>query len=344
MKRTIILVTIAVIFSVSLWSCSRTLPSVITLNGETMGTTYSVKYLNIDDAATQLSPAQMQAKIDNKLVEINQLMSTYIPGSELSLLNKAKGNIAFPISPATEYVIEEALRIHKISGGSLDVTVGPLVNLWGFGPSLRANKIPTDDQLASTMAYVGVDKFILSNGELTKSHPKVYIDLSTIAKGYGVDEISALLYFEGVTNYLVEIGGEMRASGSKSNNDKWLIAIEKPLSGERAVQRIVSIGDNAIASSGDYRNYFEENGIRYSHLIDPSTGHPIQHNLVAVTVVAPKSIEADGLATALMIMGSEKSKVLAENEGIAALFITQEGDDFIEYQSTEFIRQVQVME
>ncbi|MFT6267735.1 MAG: thiamine biosynthesis lipoprotein [Alphaproteobacteria bacterium] len=316
----------------------------VTLQGKTMGTTYSVKYVNAGGAASKLSPTKMQAKIDDLLVEINQLMSTYMPDSELSLLNKAQANVAFPISPATEYVIQEALKLNNKSQGMLDITVGPLVNLWGFGPTLRANKIPTEAQLAAIMDYIGVDKFTLSNGELIKSHPKVYIDLSTIAKGYAVDEVAALLLTEGLTNYLVEIGGEMRVAGTKLNNEQWLIAIEKPLSSERAIQRIVSIGDNAMATSGDYRNYFEEDGIRYSHLINPTTGYPIQHNLVAVTVVAPKSIEADGLATALMVMGSEQSKLLAENEGIAAFFITKEGDEYVEYQSTEFTRQVQIIE
>jgi thiamine biosynthesis lipoprotein len=344
MKRIIQLVTLTIILFIGLWSCARPLPPTIAISGETMGTTYNIKYVNVDGAATKLSPAQIKDKVDKLLVEKNQLMSTYIPDSELSLLNQAQANVAFPISPATDYVIQEALKLHHRSQGMLDITVGPLVNLWGFGPTLRAEKIPTQAQLADTRAYIGVDKFNLSNGEIVKLHPKVYLDLSTIAKGYAVDEVAALLLFEGLTNYLVEIGGEMRVAGTKPNNEKWLIAIEKPLSGERAIQQIVSIGDNAMATSGDYRNYFEEDGIRYSHLINPTTGYPIQHNMVAVTVVAPKSIEADGLATALMVMGSTQGKLLAENEGIAAFFIIKEGDEYVEYRSTEFTKKVQMIE
>lgn len=343
MKRIIQLITLSVILLVGMWSCARPLPQTVAINGKTMGTTYTVKYVNVDGAASKLSPSQIKDKIDNLLVEINQLMSTYIPDSELSLLNQAPADVAFPISPATDYVIQEALRLHNKSQGMLDITVGPLVNLWGFGPTLRADKIPTQAQLAKTRAYIGVDKFNLSNGEIVKLHPKVYIDLSTIAKGYAVDEIAALLLIEGLANYLVEIGGEMRVAGTKPNNEKWLIAIEKPLSGERAIQQIVSIGDNAMATSGDYRNYFEEDGMRYSHLINPTTGYPIQHNMVAVTVVAPKSIEADGLATALMVMGSTQGKLLAEKEDIAAFFIIKEGDKYVEYQSTQFTKKVQII-
>jgi thiamine biosynthesis lipoprotein len=316
----------------------------VALSGETMGTSYSVKYLNLDGASTDLSASQMQTKIDNLLIDINQKMSTYIADSELSLLNKAPANVAYPISNETAYVIREALSLHAISNGMLDITVGPLVNQWGFGPSLRANKVPSSESLAKTMEHVGVDKFALVENSVLKSHSKVYIDLSTIAKGYGVDELADLLESEGLRNYLVEIGGEMRVAGIKLNGEKWLIAIEKPISGERAIQTIISIGDNAIATSGDYRNYFEEDGIRYSHLIDPTTGYPIQHNLVAVTVVAPTSIRADGLATALMVMGPLASRDLVEREDIAALFITKEGDQFVEYKSPEFLKRVEIIE
>jgi thiamine biosynthesis lipoprotein len=315
----------------------------VTISGETMGTTYNVKYINLNNQATELSADEMKAKIDKLLINVNQLMSTYIPNSELSLLNKAPKNVAFAISPATQYVIQEALKLHDISEGMLDITVGPLVNQWGFGPTLRANKIPTSEQLKQTMSYVGVDKFTLANNAITKLHPDVYIDLSTIAKGFGVDEVADLLLSEGIKNFLVEIGGEMRVAGKKPNEQNWLIAIEKPITGSRAIQQIVNIGDNAIATSGDYRNYFEENGVRYSHLINPLTGYPIQHNLVSVTVVADKSIEADGLATALMVMGPEKGQALAEKEGIAALFITKELDGFVEKRSLEFSRKVEVI-
>ncbi len=325
-----------------LWSCVPTTVPVVSLSGKTMGTTYSVKYVNNDTASTSVSPDEMHNKIDKVLLHVNQLMSTYLSDSELSLLNQTKENIPFPISEETNYVLQEAIRLNKLSAGMLDVTVGPLVNLWGFGPTKRPDQVPTQAQLLETMKFVGIDKFTLNNREVVKHHPNVYIDLSTIAKGYGVDEVAELLISEGLSDFLVEIGGEMRVAGHKSKDVNWLIAIEQPTPEKRSIQRIVSIGDNAIATSGDYRNYFEEDNIRYSHLINPSTGFPIKHNLVAVTVVAKKSIEADGLATALIVMGSENGIALAEKNNIAALFITKEDSGFVEYQTTKFRQIVEV--
>lgn len=344
MKHISIILLLLVLCTINLWGCTESSSSMVSINGETMGTTYSVKYINVAGQKKGLTPAQVKTKIDTRLVEINQLMSTYIQNSELSQLNRHPANHAFAISPATEYVLQEALSLYALSNGMLDVTVGPLVNLWGFGPTYRANNIPSAEQLELAMRHVGIDKFILNPGSVTKFHPNVYIDLSTIAKGYGVDEIAELLGTLGYANYLVEIGGEMRVAGTKPNNENWLIAIEKPVSNERSIQRVISIGNNAIATSGDYRNYFEENGIRYSHLINPKTGYPIQHKLVAVTVVAELSIHADGLATALMVLGTEPAMALAEDEGIAALFITKEGDAFVEYQTSAFTQKVTTIE
>ncbi|MDT0596552.1 FAD:protein FMN transferase [Glaciecola petra] len=316
----------------------------VTLNGLTMGTTYEVKYVEPVGSQAQFGSMQLHSKIDELLININQLMSTYIADSELSLLNQAPADITFPISEQTNYVIQEAQKLNVLSEGMLDITVGPLVNLWGFGPSAKPEKVPTSEQLSKVSQFVGIDKFRLENRGVTKSHENVYIDLSTIAKGYGVDAIAELLESFGINNYLVEIGGELRVSGYKSVGQDWLIAIEKPISDKRAVQRIISIGDGALASSGDYRRYYEEDGIRYSHLIDPKTGYPIQHKLVAVTVVSDKSIHADGLATALIVMGKEKGMELANKEGIAALFITKEMNEFVEYQSEVYASRVKTIQ
>ena len=327
-----------------LFSCNRASEPMVSFSGSTMGTVYNVKYVNKAQASAKLSPQDMQKEVEALLVEINQLMSTYIPDSELSLLNQAEAGLSFPISAETKYVIQEAIKLHTLSNGMLDITIGPLVNLWGFGPENRPDVVPTDRQLQDTMNFVGIDKFVLSDNRVNKRHDKVYIDLSTIAKGYGVDAIAELLTSQGVSNYLVDIGGEMRVAGSKLNQEDWLIAIEKPVTGARSVQKILSIGDNAIATSGDYSNYFEESGVRYSHLINPKTGFPIQHNLVSVSVVASKSIEADGLATALIVMGAKDGIAMAEQNDIAALFITKEGDEFVEYQTPAFEQRVTIKE
>lgn len=326
-----------------LFACAKPSDQLQSISGKTMGTTYTIKYVpSAYDSA--VDAMQLQSLIDARLLQINQLMSTYIPDSELSLLNQAPANLPFPISGETAFVLEEAIRIGKLSEGALDITLGPVVNLWGFGPDLRPDVVPSSEQINRTREFVGLDKFLLESNTVFKSDASVYIDLSTIAKGYAVDELASILTEQGISNYLVEIGGEMRVSGKKPDDSDWLLAIEKPISTDRVIQRIITIGDNALASSGDYRNYFEEDGVRFSHLIDPLTASPIQHNLVAVSVIAPTCIEADGLATALIVMGQEKGKALAEKENIAALFITKNGDEFVEYRSNAFKQFVTVVQ
>jgi thiamine biosynthesis lipoprotein len=319
-------------------SCAPQQPVEIAITGKTMGTTYNVKVVQQPDAPINISA--LQAEIDDALIQVNALMSTYDPESELSLLNKTQANEPFPISEQTEFVLTEAIRLNQQSQGSLDITVGPLVNLWGFGPDKRPEVIPTQTQLAEIADYVGIDKFQLVDGVVTKLHSNLYIDLSTIAKGYGVDVVADIIENNQIDNYLVEIGGEMRVAGKKGNGSDWRIAIEQPITTERAIQKIISIGDNAVATSGDYRNYFEKDGVRYSHLIEPTTGYPIKHNLVSVTVVHPSSMTADGLATALNVMGADKAKVLAVSNDLAVFMIMKEDGEFIEYASPAFVRDV----
>ncbi|MBF7075020.1 FAD:protein FMN transferase [Glaciecola sp. MH2013] len=311
------------------------------VQGKTMGTTYTVKFVE-QEGLNIVIPA-LKVKIDDALIEVNALMSTYDPESELSRLNRAQDNEAFSISPETEVVLLEAMRLGRFSDGRLDVTVGPLVNLWGFGPDKRPELIPSDEELQAIREYVGLDKFTVADGTVTKQHSNVYIDLSTIAKGYGVDVLAELLEAQGIENYLVEIGGEMRVKGTKLNNKPWRIAIEKPIEGKRNAQIGVVIGDNAIATSGDYRNYFEVDGKRFSHLIDPATGFPIKHNLVSVSVIHPSSMTADGLATALNVMGPDDAKRLAERNDLAVYMVIKEGEEFVEYASPAFDKQVQYL-
>ena len=339
MKNVIIFV-----FVLFLQACGQSNTPLETINGRTMGTTYTLKFTyNQQSSESTPTRAQIEEAIQDELVQINALMSTYIEDSELSLLNKAPANTPFEVSDQTAFVINEALRINTLSEGMLDITVGPLVNLWGFGPQSRPEILPSKEDLALISRYVGVDKFSIKGNVVKKAHSKVYIDLSTIAKGYAVDRLALILEKRGITNYLVEIGGEMRLSGTKPNNQQWLVAIEKPSTTERSAQSVISIGNNAIASSGDYRNYFEDEGVRYSHLIDPSTGAPIQHNLVSVSVVAKSCMTADGLATALIVLGKERGFTIAEKNNIAALFITKEGEDFVEYPTSAYNAQVNVI-
>lgn len=312
-------------------------PEEIHLTGPTMGTTYNVKYvLEASESPDKPKPAYVQTQIDDLLVRINALMSTYDPNSELSKFNRYKGTDEFPLSAETLFVLTEAKRLGEISGGVLDVTVGPLVNLWGFGPDAKPEKAPSKELVSTIKQRIGLEKLALQKDSATKSNPDLYVDLSTIAKGYAVDRITEYLESLQMQNYLVEIGGEMRVSGTKVNGLQWRIAVEKPITTERSVQSIISIGENAIATSGDYRNYFEENGVRYSHLINPSTGSPITHNLVAVTVVHPSSMTADGLATALNVMGKDEALRVAKQYNLDVMLITRENGEFKSYTSGKF--------
>lgn len=327
-----------VVICTILVACSPPKKQETLITGPTMGTTYNVKFVPIDG----VDKHKIEQQIEQLLIDINQLMSTYIQDSELSRFNQWNSVEPFPMSTQTIEVLNEAKRLGDISAGSLDVTVGPLVNLWGFGPKSRPEKIPTEELVNNTRLQVGLDKLIIGPTWASKTQRNLYVDLSTIAKGYAVDQIAELLKSHKISNFLVEIGGEMRLSGIKISGMPWKIAIEKPETQQRSVQKIISIGENAVATSGDYRNYYEQNGVRYSHLINPTTGYPISHNLVSVTVVHPSSMTADGLATALNVMGKEKALQLAETYDIAVMLITKEKDGFTEYTSTKFEQLVTV--
>ncbi len=334
--KLMLLITLAV----SLSACFPSNPSKNTevlLQGRTMGTTYNIKVVATEEQVIEL---KLQQQIDAALKQVNQEMSTYIADSELSKFNQSTSAEAIEISAGLTRVIKESIRLGNLSGGKLDVTVGPLVNLWGFGPEQRPEKVPSDAILSATNERVGLQNLVLEGNLLSKKIPDLYIDLSTIAKGYGVDIIAELIESNGLTHYLVEIGGEMRLRGFKHTGELWAIAIEKPIldqSGEeRAVHQVIIPKDNAVATSGDYRNYFEADGRRFSHIIDPSTGKPIDHNLVSVTVVHPSSMTADGLSTTLMVMGMEKGMAFASENNLAALFISKTENGFDERFTVKF--------
>ncbi|VTR23274.1 Thiamine biosynthesis lipoprotein ApbE precursor [Serratia fonticola] len=233
-------------------------------------------------------------------------MSTYQPDSELSRFNASREvDKPFPVSAATTEVVLEALRINRVTDGALDVTVGPLVNLWGFGPEGRPDKVPSAAELEKRRNWTGIDKLAVEGNALVKRIPELYVDLSSIAKGYGVDEIAHYLQSQHVKNYMVDIGGEVRTRGHNGEKKPWRIAIERPTAGgEQQALLVIEPGEMAMATSGDYRNYFEQDGVRYSHTIDPLTGKPIRHNLVSITVISPLCMTADGLSTGLNVNGA----------------------------------------
>jgi thiamine biosynthesis lipoprotein len=313
-------------------SCTHA-PQQLSVQGDTMGTTYHIRYVTADP---RHDSEQLQERVDGLLAQINSQMSTYDPQSELSRFNSKLTTEPVVVSRSLENVVARALAIAEETDGLLDVTVGPLVNLWSFGPQQRPESVPTAVELEAAMKMTGYRHLTVENHQLQKSIPELYVDLSTIAKGYAVDRVARLLEQMEIQNYLVEIGGEMRIKGSKPGNQPWRIAIEKPDATQRAAQRIVEINNAAIATSGDYRNYFEEDGQRYSHIIDPRTGKPIQHNLVSVTVITDNCMDADAYATALTVMGPEQALTFAEQKGLAVMLITRENDAFKEYTSTAF--------
>lgn len=329
-----------VLLSISISACFPSNDSAkkeILLQGMTMGTTYNIKVVATPEQVEEL---KLHTKIDAVLKQVNKEMSTYIPDSEISLFNKSNSGDVFEISDGFARVLKESMRLGELSNGKLDITVGPLVNLWGFGPEQRPEKVPSEALLTSTLARVGLKNLHLVGNQLSKDIPNLYIDLSTTAKGYGVDVVAELIEANGIVNYLVEIGGEMRLKGFKHTGELWAIAIEKPIqdpSGEqRAVHQVIIPKDNAVATSGDYRNYFEADAQRYSHLIDPATGKPINHNLVSVTVIHPSSMTADGLSTTLMVMGTEQGMEFAVENNLAALFIYKTEHGFSEQFTVKF--------
>lgn len=303
------------------------------LTGPTMGTSYNIKYINSDNVEPS---TDIQKEVDRLLEQVNDQMSTYRSTSELSLFNQYQGTDAFAVSDDTALVVKEAIRLNILTLGALDVTVGPLVNLWGFGPEASLDKVPSQEELEANKARVGIHHLTVSEGALSKALPELYVDLSTIAKGWGVDVIADYIESKGIENYMVEVGGEMRLKGLNREGVPWRIAIEKPSINERSIQEIIEPGDMAVATSGDYRNYFERDGIRYSHIIDPETGKPINHKVVSVTVLAPSSMTADGLSTGLMVLGKERGMDVANQHNIAMFMVVKTANGFEELASEAF--------
>jgi len=306
--------------------CGKSEPQlqVLSVAGMTMGTTYSIKWVAAENDA-----ADLKKSVDAELVAINNSMSTYISDSELSKLNRHPVGEWYPVSSQLLDILQLSAEISQQSTGQFDATVGPLVNLWGFGPNGRIEKAPTDEEIAALRPSIGYQLLEIDATEKkVRRTAAIYIDLSAIAKGYGVDIIAELLEKRGITDYLVEIGGEMRLAGNKPENVPWRVAIEKPDVSGRSIQGVVTPGNNAVATSGDYRNYFEQDGIRFSHTIDPATGKPITHKLASVTVITPSCAKADAYATALTVMGAEKGYAFAVEQGIEAYFIVKAEEGF----------------
>ncbi len=294
-------------------------PQLHTLSGPTMGTVWSVQ-LVAEPGSAELEG--LREDLEAALELVNAQMSTYRQDSDLSRFNRAEPGQTMTLPAEFAAVLDAALALAEASGGAYDPTVGPLVNLWGFGPEGARDQPPDEHDIARTRERVGWQQLVLDRERRELTQPGgVHLDLSSIAKGYAVDLLADRLEARGIDAYLVDIGGDMRLKGSKPDGNPWRIGIERPSAGQRAVHGIIKPGDQAVATSGSYRNFFRDGGREYSHTIDPRTGYPIPQELVSVTVLHESCKQADGLATAITALGAEVGYRFALESDLAVLLL-----------------------
>jgi len=300
------------------------------LSGAIMGTTYHVSVVS----SQPLSP-ELAEGVQSRLVRIDQLMSTYKENSEINDVNRLPIGQSMQVSPEMVEILAVSREVFDYTSGAFEPTVGPLVNLWGFGPKKKQQVVPDASDIEVLRAKIGLLNIIWNDTELTKL-ADIDLDFSAVAKGYGVDVVSDYLDRQGYQNHLVEVGGEMRLSGHKSDGQKWRVGIEAPQLEQGRTQLILSLSDVAVATSGDYRNYFEQDGERYSHTIDPRTGYPITHTMASVTVIADNAALADALATGFSVLGDKQSLKVAEELGLPVYLLVKKIDGFEAHYSSAF--------
>jgi thiamine biosynthesis lipoprotein len=301
-------------------------------SGPTMGSTYTVKYVR----SQQVAPAeQLRAATEQILSDLDRQLSTYRADSDIEGFNALPAGSCEAMPTAVLELVQAGAQLSQESEGALDLTIEPLLNLWGFGPHGKGERIPDAAEIASARQQVGHRYLRIEQDQLCKD-AAVQVDFNSIAAGYAVDKVVERLQQLGVRSYLVEITGELKAEGRKPDGSAWRIAIEAPRDDQRVAQQVIELDGQSVSTSGDYRNYFERDGVRYSHTLDPQTGAPIVHRLAAVTVVDPSALRADGLSTALMVMGPERGLVFAAERKIAALFVIREGQEFVSRSTAAF--------
>ncbi len=311
------------------------IPGTHAFAGAVMGTTYGVRLHAVPDDE---SLARLAEAVHAALTAVDRRMSTYDRASELSRLNASRETGWQTLSADTTTVVARAQHTSRATGGAFDVTVGPLVDLWGFGPSRAPRHTPPAREVAALLARVGWRHVQVDTAAhaVRKTRPDACLDLSGIAKGFGVDAAAAVLRAHGIGDYLIEVGGELAARGARPDGSPWRVGIERPEPGPRRVSQVVDLKGRAIATSGDYRNFFEQDGRRYSHSIDPRDGTPVRHTLAAVSVIAERATDADALSTALMVMGPDEGPEWARRQAIAALFVRHDGSTLREQASSAF--------
>ncbi len=280
-------------------SCNQKESDLIKISGEAQGTTYHISYYA--EKNINYKPA-----LDSIFKKIDSSLSTYLPASIISRINRNETNVL--VDDHFIKVFNKSMEVSKLTAGSFDITVAPVINAWGFGFS-KKEKVDSG-MIDSLLQFVGYKKIQIKGKQLIKEKPGIMLDFNAIAQGYTVDVIAKFLELKGIRSYFIELGGEVKARGKKSGDEYWKVGIDKPNEeeGERELQSIIKMQDQALATSGNYRKFYVENGKKFSHIIDPETGYPAKNNLLSVSVVANDCMTADAYATAFMVMGLEKSK------------------------------------
>lgn len=306
-------------------------PSAATLNGLTMGSTWSVRLLTA-------APPEVQREIQAKLDAMEDEMSTWRAGSAISRFNASRSTEWFGVSADFAKVIAEAQRVSQVTGGAFDVTVKPLIELWDPRKLKATGELPSEAAVAAALKHVDYHKLEvrLNPPAIRKLDPEMGIEVAGLAPGYAAECIAAILQRHGLNAYLIDVGGELCVAGEGELGRGWHVGLEAPIPGSRMIHRRVILHGGGLSTSGDYRNYFEKDGVRYSHFLDPRTGRPIVGPLTAVTTVHASTMTADAFATALMVMGPESGFGLAEAMGMPALFIMREGEGLTEKMTRPF--------
>jgi thiamine biosynthesis lipoprotein len=321
----------AVLVAAVLTGCAtRPAPRETLLSGQTMGSAWTVKL-----AGELPAPAgELQAGIQARFDSVNLALSTWRPDSDLSRFNADQSGEWRDVGGELAEVMAYALTLAEASGGSYDITVGPLVNLWGFGPDPATHRVPDADAIAAAKARVGWRKVeVDAKAARARKHPGVYVDLSSLGKGRGVDRVAEYLDAAGATNYLIDLSGKLRARGRNPAGDPWRVAVERPAADATSddaslAPLIVTLRDESVATAGDYRRFFESAGRHYSHIIDPRTGEPVTHHTVSSTALGTDCMQADALATVFMVMPPEAALALADRLRARALLIARESGGF----------------
>ena len=320
-----------------IFSCSQEKNYNAKIKGNTMGTYY---FIEVIDVPVELKIKNIELEIKNTLKKANKILSNWDKDSEISIINKTDKTTAIKISDELNEVFKTAKEINTKSNGFFDLTLDPIIELWGFGyKNKQMQTIPRDNQIKNILSLIGQKSFLkmnFDNNELIKKNKDIKINLSSIGKGYGIDLIGKKLDQLGINNYIINIGGDILTKGYNSKKENWVIGIENPNLKEKLIKEIVNLTNKGLATSGDYKNFFTKDGKRYSHIINPKTGKPIIHSTKSVTVIHENSMKADGWATAFLALGSLEGLKIADKEKIAVLFIDEIDNKLIKFKSSAF--------